>query len=213
MPSPSFISTLTSIAQIKSARSSAECASLIIPRLYLSDFSTVMNEDTLSNLGVTHVVSVLDWAPEFLASIPTPHRLHISLSDLPTSNILPHLDTTTQFIKEALEQNETNIVLVHCFQGVSRSATVVCAYLIATAGMTAMESITFVQSKRKIVSPNNGFRKQLSLYAAGGAQGSAVFNVTMEERSSRSADDIDQAAERVVQETKVIIGTSSESPL
>ncbi|KAJ4000822.1 protein-tyrosine phosphatase-like protein, partial [Lentinula boryana] len=139
-------------------------ASLIIPRLYLSDFSTAMDEEIMLKLGVTHVVSVLDWSPEFLASIPAPHRLHISLRDLPTADILAHLDSTTRFVKAALEENESNVVLVHCFQGVSRSATVVCAYLISAAGMTAMESITFVQSKRRIVSPNNGFRKQLHSY-------------------------------------------------
>ncbi|KAJ3890479.1 protein-tyrosine phosphatase-like protein [Lentinula edodes] len=134
---------------------------LIIPRLYLSGLSTATDDELISKLGVTHVVSVLDWAPEFPASIPVPNRLHINLSDYSTSNILAHLDTTTEFLKAALEENESNVVLVHCFQGVSRSATVVCAYLISNAGMTAMESITFVQSKRKIVSPNNGFRKQL----------------------------------------------------
>lgn len=32
--------------------------------------------------------------------------------------------------------------------------------------MTPMEAINFAQSKRTIVSPNNGFRKQLHLYAA-----------------------------------------------
>ena len=31
--------------------------------------------------------------------------------------------------------------------------------------MTAVESITFVQARRREVSPNNGFRKQLHLYA------------------------------------------------
>lgn len=48
--------------------------------------------------------------------------------------------------------------------GVSRSATVVCAYLIATMSMTAPESISFVQSKRGIVCPNIGFRHQLEAY-------------------------------------------------
>lgn len=46
-------------------------------------------------------------------------------------------------------------------QGISRSATLVCAYLVATTPMRAREAIAHVQSKRGIVSPNIGFRRQL----------------------------------------------------
>ena len=49
--------------------------------------------------------------------------------------------------------------------GISRSATVVCAYLIAESGMTGPSSIEYVRSKRPIVSPNIGFRRQLDEYA------------------------------------------------
>jgi atypical dual specificity phosphatase len=57
---------------------------------------------------------------------------------------------------------------VHCFQGVSRSATIVCAYLIATSDrkMTVDEAISFIQSKRGIACPNTGFRSQLEIYAS-----------------------------------------------
>ncbi|KIK61648.1 hypothetical protein GYMLUDRAFT_569688 [Collybiopsis luxurians FD-317 M1] len=140
-------------------------ASLIVPRLYLSDWFTATDEKELLALGVTHIISVLEWAPDIPQSIPPARKLHIDLPDFANANILAHLDTTTQFVKAALDEDETNI---HCFQGISRSATVACAYLISTAGMTAMEAIAFVQSKRKIVSPNNGFRKQLHLYAMRG---------------------------------------------
>lgn len=50
---------------------------------------------------------------------------------------------------------------MHCFMGVSRSAIVVCAYLVATTTKDAIESIQFVQSQRGIVNPNLGFRRQL----------------------------------------------------
>jgi len=54
---------------------------------------------------------------------------------------------------------------VHCILGVSRSATVVCAYLIATSKMGGPDSIAFVQSKRSAVCPNLGFRQQLDAYS------------------------------------------------
>lgn len=50
--------------------------------------------------------------------------------------------------------------------GISRSATVVCAYLVAEQGMKASAAIDFVREKRPIICPNVGFRRQLNEYAA-----------------------------------------------
>jgi hypothetical protein len=51
--------------------------------------------------------------------------------------------------------------------GISRSATIVCAYLIATMKMTADEALAAVREKRGIVSPNMGFLRQLEEYSIG----------------------------------------------
>ena len=56
-------------------------------------------------------------------------------------------------------------IQVHCFMGVSRSATVVCAYLIATMKMTPDEALAAVREKRDIVCPNVGFLHQLEEYS------------------------------------------------
>jgi hypothetical protein len=48
--------------------------------------------------------------------------------------------------------------------GISRSTTVVIAYLIATTKMTPHEALALVQSKRTIVRPNRGFMSQLQEY-------------------------------------------------
>jgi hypothetical protein len=48
--------------------------------------------------------------------------------------------------------------------GISRSTTVVIAYLIATTEMTPREALAAVRSKRPIVRPNRGFMAQLQEY-------------------------------------------------
>jgi hypothetical protein len=48
--------------------------------------------------------------------------------------------------------------------GISRSTTVVIAYLIATTEMTPFEALASVQSKRTFVRPNRGFMSQLLEY-------------------------------------------------
>ena len=52
-------------------------------------------------------------------------------------------------------------VLVHCIQGISRSVTLVMAYLIYKNKLTYDKAFNIVQSKREISSPNFGFSIQL----------------------------------------------------
>ncbi|KAJ7173731.1 protein-tyrosine phosphatase-like protein [Mycena filopes] len=143
----------------------ARAASLIIPRVYLSDYFTARDEKQLSRLKITHVVSVLDRDPTIPECIPDDRRLRIPIADRIDVDIQQYLTQTTEFITAALAENEENNVLVHCFQGVSRSATVVCAYIVATTTMTASESIAYTQAKRSIVCPNLGFRNQLQAWS------------------------------------------------
>jgi len=46
---------------------------------------------------------------------------------------------------------------VHCYAGVSRSATIVIAYLMAEMNMGFMDAFSFTKSKRFVVFPNFGF--------------------------------------------------------
>ncbi|KAF9480500.1 phosphatases II [Pholiota conissans] len=140
-------------------------ASRITPRLYLSDYFTASDPEKLAMHGITHVISVVDFNPSIPSIIERDRILHIPVVDKSDADILQYLDRTTEFILQALEENETNKVLVHCLQGISRSATVVCAYLVATTEKTAIESIAHVQSIRGIVCPNIGFRTQLEQYS------------------------------------------------
>ncbi|KAM6496990.1 Protein-tyrosine phosphatase-like protein [Amanita muscaria] len=148
--------------RVRDRRTEAHC---IVPRLYLTDYPTASNAQELSRLAVTHVVSVLDYDITLPDFIKDENKLHIRVQDLGGVKLLDHFDKTTSFINAALEKNSKNVVLVHCLMGISRSATVVCAYLIATKGMNAPEALECVQSKRSIVCPNLGFRKQLETYA------------------------------------------------
>jgi atypical dual specificity phosphatase len=59
-----------------------------------------------------------------------------------------------------------NVVLVHCLAGMSRSASIVCAYLLATTPMNTEETINFVRKRRRIIQPNYGFVKQLKSWEA-----------------------------------------------
>jgi len=135
-------------------------ASSITPRLYLSDLHTARTAGNLERLGITHVVSALevDVRKDFGNSVTV---MHVPILDSTHVDITPWFDKVVRFIQDALDADEKNKVLVHCFQGISRSTTLVCAYLVATTPMRATEAIAHVQSKRGIAAPNLGFRRQL----------------------------------------------------
>jgi atypical dual specificity phosphatase len=70
--------------------------------------------------------------------------------------------------------------------GISRSATIVCAYLVATMGMTGPEALLFVQAKRSMVCPNIGFRNQLEVYEKGFIGGRAEGGTPSKAKLSES---------------------------
>jgi hypothetical protein len=134
--------------------------SQILDKLYLGDVNSAKNRHYLKEVGVTHILTLLEaectfWPEEF-----TYKTIHIS--DIEKANLAQHFDSTHKYISGAIKDGKS--VLVHCFAGISRSASVVCAYLMRELSISADEAIKFVQGKREIVFPNLGFQQQLREY-------------------------------------------------
>jgi len=86
-------------------------------------------------------------------------------------DIRTHLDEALVFIDETLKNNNTQSgddrpegVLVHCKQGVSRSATLVIAYVMKATGMSMNEAYSMVKEKSPVISPNLVLIYQLNEY-------------------------------------------------
>lgn len=56
-------------------------------------------------------------------------------------------------------------MLVHCYAGVSRSATLLLAYMIASERMTPKQALARLKEARPAAQPNFGFMRQLEAYA------------------------------------------------
>ena len=52
-------------------------------------------------------------------------------------------------------------VMIHCQAGVSRSSTIVIAYIMKYSGLSMTSAFHYVKSKRTIVAPNFNFMGQL----------------------------------------------------
>jgi len=123
-----------------------------------SNLSTALSLDLREKLGITHIISV---CPEYPSTVP--NHLAIPVKDSEYEDLLIHLPTACRFIQLALD--EGGKVLVHCVMGVSRSTTVVCAYLMWSRHLSASAALRLVKQRRPRVHPNYGFTKQLQAFA------------------------------------------------
>uniref|UniRef100_A0A5S6QDX0 Protein-tyrosine-phosphatase n=1 Tax=Trichuris muris TaxID=70415 RepID=A0A5S6QDX0_TRIMR len=137
-------------------------ANQIKPYLYLSSEYAAANLELLLQRGITHIVNAATAVDNYFPNLFTYKRIQIS--DLPTENIKQYFGECNDFINEARYANGK--CLVHCNAGVSRSATIVMAYLIKYECMSVEHALSYVQERRSIVSPNNGFLLQLFEYEA-----------------------------------------------
>lgn len=83
----------------------------------------------------------------------------VEIEDEDGEDIGQHLDSVTDFILEARESGYR--ILVHCEQGISRSASSVIAFLIRYEDMSLIDAYWHVKRKRFCVSPNEGFMEHL----------------------------------------------------
>ena len=84
------------------------------------------------------------------------------MTDLPEEDLLSHFAVSNTFIEDGLAKD--GAVLVHCYRGRSRSATVVVAFLMQKHGYSAERALAKVRAKREIIQPHESFLAQLRLY-------------------------------------------------
>jgi dual specificity phosphatase 12 len=87
---------------------------------------------------------------------------HIRSEDHPNTNLLQHFSAAVAYIDAALTQGGG--VFVHCAMGKSRSATLVCAYLIWKDGLSPTAALEQVCEGRPVCDPNPGFKEQLEVW-------------------------------------------------
>jgi hypothetical protein len=115
----------------------------------------------LQEAGVTAIVNCSKRVP--CLHRPVLHYCQVAINDVDAADILSYLPGATLFLHSYLSQGQS--VLVHCEAGVSRSSTVVVAYLMRYRGMCREDAYRHVQARRSIVKPNTGFWYQLELFA------------------------------------------------
>ncbi|XP_048853928.1 uncharacterized protein si:dkey-175m17.7 isoform X2 [Brienomyrus brachyistius] len=133
--------------------------SSILPFLFLGNERDGQDLDLLLRLHIGFVVNVTTHLPLYHLDTGLIHYKRLPATDNSKQNLRQYFEEVFEFIEEAHQRGRG--VLVHCQAGVSRSATIVIAYLMKHTRMTMMDAYKYVRSRRPVVSPNLNFMGQL----------------------------------------------------
>lgn len=132
--------------------------SRVADHIYLGSDAVARNREILEENGITHVLNCVGFVcPEYFKKDLTYKTLW--LQDSPCEDITSILYDVFDYFEEVSEQGGR--VFVHCYQGVSRSTSLVIAYLMWRKGQSFEDAFQYVKAARGITNPNMGFACQL----------------------------------------------------
>lgn len=131
----------------------------IFEGLYLGSYYDAMNIYYLRELNIKHVINLSQISYKYKDEF---NYYEISIPDDEDTDISKYFHKTNNFIINALIKKEN--VFCYCFAGVSRSATIILAFLIKKRKMNLQEALNLLSQKRKSICPNPGFLTQLTNY-------------------------------------------------
>jgi hypothetical protein len=124
-----------------------------------------LQSGALLQAGIHHVINVgaelmhsrsIDWNELQYSGIAVQH---VPLDDHVGQPLLPTIDGALQYLHSCVASGQP--ILVNCQMGVSRSTSVVMAYLIQYHGMSYEEAYGVVVAGRPMAYPNPSFDQQL----------------------------------------------------
>jgi protein-tyrosine phosphatase len=131
----------------------------VIDRVWLGSEGDALNLLELQSTGITDIVVAAAASRVYFPGVFTCHDargLDVTKATLPLQKI-------AELIARILASDPNKKVLVHCLEGLSRSAALVAGYmLLAQKPMPTVSTVLQqLRDKRPAVAPNHGFRAQL----------------------------------------------------
>jgi hypothetical protein len=141
-------------------------ADRIVDGLYLGDIKALafLAQSDDNEQRRWRVVSLANDRSDIIACRALDAHMIIEATDDPATDLAAQFESAVRFIDDGLARGMQ--VLVHCMAGVSRSATIVAAYLIDRHRVGVKQALRLLTAARPQADPNLGFRAQLAQWAA-----------------------------------------------
>ena len=145
-------------------------ASEIIPNLWIGDKTDAHNINFIREFDIRLIINCtknIEFHPKYLHQ-----KIRVNVDDKDSSNVILEnkklyhcLIDLINTIHTYLQKNQA--ILVHCYAGAQRSATVVAAYLIKFGKIDYKTAVKYIQTKRiKCFNPGINFGPALLRYEA-----------------------------------------------
>ena len=125
----------------------------ITDKIFLGNYDGQRESDKLKHLGITSILAIGTHLEDLNAG--QFEFLQLDLYDFENENLLKILKKALLYI------DESKCVYVHCHAGISRSASVVIAYIMWKNQIQFELARKLVSIKRPSIFPNPGFKTQL----------------------------------------------------
>ncbi len=131
----------------------------VITRVFVGDIRASVDYEALRTNMISHVLNVTNF-PLDTVTMANYEKLNIRfaqvmMEDSPYFDLRKNIFAAVSTVRSALDDDGR--ILVHCTAGISRSATVVAAYMIEHLEYSAESALRRLKSKRPGVFPNSGF--------------------------------------------------------
>jgi protein-tyrosine phosphatase len=123
----------------------------------LGSYLIAQNRKVLKDLNIKNILNVSDDCDNCFEN--ELKYLQINIKDSLNTNISEHFEKSYNFIDKCKGN-----ILVHCYQGISRSSSIIIFYLMKKFNWDYEESYKYVKESRNIISPNKNFEIQIINY-------------------------------------------------
>jgi protein-tyrosine phosphatase len=127
--------------------------------VWLGSYMSLENTDIPADIVISALTQneIVSYKVRQLVGDRQWYKLYVS--DTFDENISEYFSVVNDILDQA-KKSERH-VLVHCAAGVSRSATLVIAYIMESQKKSVEDAYAYVKSKRPIIHPNDHFLDQL----------------------------------------------------
>lgn len=178
-----FAADMATVRQLK-----FEAADFIVDNIYLGPEGSTIRLDYLREHNITRVITVAAHSESIVEEIrkhntsctihsgyrevegtqcakcggrnKIGHRV-FNIDDSPDDAAVKELQDALPNILECIQSAKPGNVLVHCVSGISRSGSVLVAYVMKTRKLSFDDALSLVRAQRACVAPNGGFQAML----------------------------------------------------
>ena len=132
----------------------------IIPGVYLGNAYNASNYSTIQYYNIKNILNISKELPNYFENNTDITYKKIEIIDDAENHITEWIQDIISFI-DTITINSENSLLVHCYMGSSRSASVILIILVYKYGFSFDQALTLIKSKREIVNINTNFLEDI----------------------------------------------------